>query len=647
MKNITLEERFTVLRQLGRGGFSQVYKVEDKTQNDKIFALKILFSDITQANAALNVFNNEVEYLKKLHHNCIVRIVEDLIIDNHPAILMELVEGVSLQELIDKEHILDATEVLNIALQISAALLACHTFQIPRERLGLISETVLLKQYAIIHNDISAKNIIKEEIELDKPNYKLIDFGLSYVPSEITSGETLSKGTLEYYPPEKWQGDKVDTYSDIYSFGVVLYQMLAGQVPFPIDNYNDMYQVDLARKHHLQTNLPDLWEIRKEKLLKYKMLQPETPDYPYWLQQLIEKCLAKNPKERFRTGEELNRFLQEGRRGNLASDWTNTINHNEEEDWLKAYGNNTITSLEGFIHNYPNSKYITKAVEEINYLKTIKNKEQKEDIDWQKALDTYEIEAFEKFIEAYPHSDRLGTAHQHITKIRGKINAINKEREVWQKTQNRNTKKAYRKFIKAYPNSVYIPLAKEKLSNLTSSNSKFFITLIQKILLSVLMFITGALLFFTFKDTVQKWWDTTQLSSSFFNEEKYTKWITKYYISAYIKDDFQKQATRFIHFPVKKNGNEITEKEYKKMIIGRNKISVTLKGNTSFIKKTIEIDSLVFVKKTNPVIIDTYLKVYGYKKSESGRTIKKGITTIREQLTIKNGKIIAFQEIEK
>ena len=238
LKNISLEERFIVLRQIGSGGFSKVYKVEDKEKQNQVFALKIMNFEVSDTEPVHQVefeeFQKEVDYLKRLNHDSIVRMEEELVVDNRPAILMELVEGKSIQDIIDKEGIATQEEIIEVALHISAGLMACHKLQIPINQAGLDSETILLRKHAIIHNDVSAKNIIKE-IRRGRVNYKLIDFGLSYVENERKDKENKLRGTFEYYPPEKWKGEEVTTASDIYSFGVVLYQMLTGTVPFPID----------------------------------------------------------------------------------------------------------------------------------------------------------------------------------------------------------------------------------------------------------------------------------------------------------------------------------------------------------------------------------------------------------------------------
>lgn len=644
MENIRLESRFEVLRQLGAGGFSRVYKVEDKTQDNKVFALKILFLDVTKEDAkeSLKAFNKEVEYLKKLKHNSIVRIEEDLLIDNHPAILMELVEGFSLQNLIEKQKILSAEEVMDITHQISAALLACHTFQIPREQIGLINETILYERYAIVHNDISSKNIIREVKDNGETNYKLIDFGLSYVPGEINSGENRSQGTLEYYPPEKWRGEKVDTRSDIYSFGVVLYQMLAGKVPFEINNYNDFNQIELAKKHHLESNLHDLWEIRKNNLLNNNLLQSDQPDYPYWLQLLIEKCLAKKPKDRFRTGEDLNRYFQEGRRGNLTMEWPSEIDHEEEDEWLKVYEINTINSYTTFINKYPKSKYIAQANDEIAYLRQIERDNKLEEIEWRKALESNTIELCQEFLIKYPSS-------KFISEANNRINYLKEHAVDWELVKEKNSKKAYHKFIKKYPDGPFKAMAEKRILQLKNNDLPSKIS--KAIKGNLIGIIAGCIMLFLiiggqmYKDKISHVFNTVFVEQT--NEDvddKYRDLVNKYY-SLLVDDDKNLVIDDIFNFPVSFNGKKYDNKSDLNKHFVAMKILTTLKarGNEyTILSKKIDIDSLVLDDGGNK--INVYGKYSLIKKNKNNRQIKE-LKKIRDVITVENNKISNFNGI--
>ena len=325
-----LQEKYEVLKLIATGGFSTVYKVEDKADG-KIYALKMLDIDDTamatdsqHLNTDSNVyadFINEVEILKKLNSPNVVKIYEQLVLDNKPCILMEYVEGKTLEKILEEKNILSEKEVEAITLQISAGLMHCHNLQYNRSQAGYLTETQLISENAIIHNDIHPKNIICEDLAYGNYRYVLIDFGLSFTNPKKVSDSFIQNGMAEYKSPEKWEEKKPKPPSDIYSFGIMLYRCLAGELPFAVENPNNFAELEALKNAHLYNAPPDLWETRKANLEKYKNISLQKPDYPFWMQQLVEKCLEKKPEDRFRTVAELNRTFLKGTNGELPADW--------------------------------------------------------------------------------------------------------------------------------------------------------------------------------------------------------------------------------------------------------------------------------------------------------------------------------------
>uniref|UniRef100_UPI0039A5C08A FHA domain-containing serine/threonine-protein kinase n=1 Tax=Ornithobacterium rhinotracheale TaxID=28251 RepID=UPI0039A5C08A len=321
-----LLNRFEIIEQLGCGGFSRVYKVESK-KNGEVYALKILDietpeNDNTFRNSKeYQEFINEVNILQKLNSPNIVKVYEQMVLDGKLCILMEYIEGDTLEDILQKEIILSKDETLKILLEVSAALTHCHNLQYNSSLIGYSSETQILRQTAIIHNDIHPKNIIKNKMPNGMYRYVLIDFGLSFVDTKNIKEDNQKNGLAEYKSPEKWLKNELLPSSDIYSFGILLYRCLAGKEPFVLENPCNIKELESVKNNHLNDRPDNLWLIRKKTLQEQKELFLEKPDYPKWLDDIIFKCLDKNPRNRFKTGLELNKQYHKGFDGKLNSAW--------------------------------------------------------------------------------------------------------------------------------------------------------------------------------------------------------------------------------------------------------------------------------------------------------------------------------------
>lgn len=166
----------------------------------------------------------------------------------------------------------------------------------------------LIAKYGIVHNDIHSSNIIRNKYD---GRYILLDFGISMQGGKAVRESGLGEGALAYSAPEKILDKKVTFHSDVYSIGVVLFEILAGRVPFPSkdakgNDYSSKYMYDF----HSSSPVPSIFDLRKAAFESVNDQGKEyQKDYPDWLEKMIDKCLAKNPEDRFTNAEEINRFF--------------------------------------------------------------------------------------------------------------------------------------------------------------------------------------------------------------------------------------------------------------------------------------------------------------------------------------------------
>ena len=215
--------RYEILEEVGLGGMATVYKAKDHVLN-RLVAVKVLKDEFTTDTEFIKRFNTEAQAAASLSHPNIVSIYdvghEDE--NNLYYIVMELVQGKTLKEIINSEGILSWKWAVNIAMQIASALELAH-------------------KNGIVHRDIKPHNIIITEDGIAK----VTDFGIAKAVSNSTItafGTTI--GSVHYFSPEQAKGGFTDAKSDLYSLGVVMYEMLTGKVPFDADT-----PVSVALKH--------------------------------------------------------------------------------------------------------------------------------------------------------------------------------------------------------------------------------------------------------------------------------------------------------------------------------------------------------------------------------------------------------------
>jgi serine/threonine protein kinase/Tfp pilus assembly protein PilF len=246
---------YNIIDRIGQGGMGVVYKAED-TKLKRIVALKFLTEYSTLNSEERQRFENEAQSAASLNHPNIATIYTIEELDDNVFIVMEYIEGVELKERI-KSALISIEEAINIALQIAEGIEAAH-------------------QNGIVHRDIKSQNIMITK----ERKVKIMDFGLARMGKgmEITKIGTMV-GTVANMSPEQARGLKVDNRTDIWSFGVVLYEMLTGKLPF-MGDYDQAVIYSLMHEKHTPAS-----ELRT--------------DIPMTLNQVIDRCLQKEPRERF------------------------------------------------------------------------------------------------------------------------------------------------------------------------------------------------------------------------------------------------------------------------------------------------------------------------------------------------------------
>ena len=251
---IVLGKRYAVLSKIGAGGMADVYKGRDQMLN-RYVAIKVLKKQYKEDENFVRKFRSEAQAAAGLIHPNIVN-VYDVGEDNGISfIVMELVEGITLKEYIEKKGRLAVREATSIAIQVSMGLQAAHN-------------------NGIVHRDVKPQNII---ISTDG-KVKVTDFGIARVATSNTISSNVM-GSVHYSSPEQARGGFSDQRSDIYSIGITLFEMVTGQVPFDGET-----TVEVAMKH-LQQEITPPSEL--------------VPDIPYSLEQIILKCTQKSSERRY------------------------------------------------------------------------------------------------------------------------------------------------------------------------------------------------------------------------------------------------------------------------------------------------------------------------------------------------------------
>lgn len=255
-----INNRYEVVDQIGTGGMSDVYRAKDHVLG-RYVAIKVLKQEFAEDSNFIVKFRTEAQSAAGLEHPNIVNIYDVGCEQGNHYIVMEYVEGITLKTYIEKKGQLSFKEALSIAIQVGRGIQAAHA-------------------KGIIHRDIKPQNVIIST----EGKVKVTDFGIARVASANTINAEVM-GSVHYASPEQARNGYVTNTSDIYSLGIVMYEMVTGRVPFDGES-----MVAVAIQH-----------------LQEEMVAPSTyaPNLPISLEKIILKCTQKNPDRRYASMDEL------------------------------------------------------------------------------------------------------------------------------------------------------------------------------------------------------------------------------------------------------------------------------------------------------------------------------------------------------
>lgn len=267
MKGQKISDRYQIIKSIGEGGMANVYLAYD-TILDRNVAVKILRGDLSNDEKFVRRFQREALSASSLAHPNIVEVYDVGEDNGEYYIVMEYIEGKHLKSLLKKRGKLTLSEAVDIMLQITDGMSVAHDSY-------------------IIHRDIKPQNIMILENGL----VKITDFGIAMAMNATQLTQTNSvMGSVHYLPPEQASGQGSTLQSDIYSMGIVMYELITGELPFKGDN-----AVEIALKH-LKEPIPDIRSIIN--------------NVPNSIVNIIKKATAKNPKNRYNDAREMHEDLK-------------------------------------------------------------------------------------------------------------------------------------------------------------------------------------------------------------------------------------------------------------------------------------------------------------------------------------------------
>ena len=264
-----LDGRYEILEVIGVGGMAVVYKARCHRLN-RLVAIKVLKDELSMDEEFRNRFHGESQAVAKLNHPNIMSVHDVSTHEGTDYIVMELIDGITLKQYMEKKGTLNWKETLHFAMQIAKALEHAHG-------------------QGIVHRDIKPHNVMV----LKNGSAKVTDFGIARLMSQSNTLTKEALGSVHYISPEQAKGGRVDNRSDLYSLGVVMYEMMTGRAPFDGDS-----PVAVAIQHiNGGATMPSVLN----------------PNIPGGLEQIIMKCMATDPAQRYSSATALLYDLEEFR----------------------------------------------------------------------------------------------------------------------------------------------------------------------------------------------------------------------------------------------------------------------------------------------------------------------------------------------
>ena len=255
---VTSFGKYTGLELIARGGMGEIYRAQHPTLGCPV-AIKILPKYLAENEAAYRRYDHEAQAIAQLKHPNIVGMYEYGTMDGMPYIVLEYIDGQSLSEILKQRGLLSLTEALPLFKEIASALDYSHAV-------------------GVVHRDIKPSNVMIERGNQKSPRVVLMDFGIAKLSSSMTqlTGTGILIGTLDYVSPEQIQGSgEVDAQTDIYSFGVLVYQVLTGALPFEHKNVSALLMAHLMQPvSDPRERMPDLPEVTAKAMMKAMSKEP-------------------------------------------------------------------------------------------------------------------------------------------------------------------------------------------------------------------------------------------------------------------------------------------------------------------------------------------------------------------------------------